>query len=318
MTLTNFRRLAPHGAAAALIATALWAWWPVLAQMGQRWWSDPEYSHGYLVPFFAGGLLWMRRAMLEDIRPRPSAWALAFLALGVALRLGGTYFYYTWLDQLSLLPILAAICLAVGGIGALHWAWPGVAFLLFMIPLPARLETLLAQPLQRAATLASTNILQTLGFFAQSEGSVILLTEAELGVVEACSGLRMMMVFFAISTGLVVVIHRSMRQKIILIASAVPIALLCNILRITLTGILHETVGHKIADVVFHDLAGLLMIPLALAALAAVLKLLSHLFVLSSPHDVMALSAAMPLPNNHDALSRGSEVRVKESAGTKR
>ena len=204
--------------------------------------------------------------------------------MGVALYLVGDCFYFTWLEQISLLPMLAAICVAVGGWPALRWAWPAIVFLLFMIPLPARVDSLLANPLQRVSTLASTNALQTLGFFAQAEGNVILLSETELGVVEACSGLRMLIVFFAASTAVAIVQPRSLLQRILIVLSAIPIALFANVLRITLTGVLHETVGSKAANVVFHDLAGWFMIPIALALLALELWFLGRLFITQTRH----------------------------------
>src|SRR5207253_599308 len=96
----------------------------------------------------------------------------------------------------------------VGGWRALHWARPSLAFLLFMIPLPYRVEVALAQPLQRVATVSSTYVLQTLGFMSFSEGNVIRLGETRIGVVEACSGLSMLLIFFALATAVCLVVKR--------------------------------------------------------------------------------------------------------------
>src|SRR5262249_3698861 len=163
-------------------------------------------------------------------------------------------YYSPWLEQVSLLPALAGLVLAAWGRPALAAAWPALAFLFFMVPLPGRLDKALAGPLQRVATLASPNVLQTLGFFAQSEGNVILLSDYELGVVEACSGLRMLTVFLATSAAVALLTPRSVRQRVIIVLSAVPIALLCNVIRITATGVVHETVGHEVANLVYHHL----------------------------------------------------------------
>jgi exosortase len=137
----------------------------------------------------------------------------------------------------------------------------------------------MASPLQRIATLASTNVLQTFGFFAQSEGNVIILSEVELGIVEACSGLRMLVVFLATSTVVALLIRRSLLQRVIVILSAVPIALFCNVVRITVTGMLHEGTKHEFATFVYHDLAGWLMAPMALALLGIELVVLRRLFI---------------------------------------
>src|SRR5262249_39305423 len=154
--------------------------------------------------------------------------------------------YSPWLEQVSLLPALAGTCLALAGWAALRAVASALAFLVFMFPLPGRLDRALAGPLQTVSTLASTNALQTFGLFAQSEGNVILLRDYELGIVEACSGLRMLMTFLATSTAVALLLHRSLAQRLLVVVSAVPIALLCNIIRITTTGVLHETAGHEI------------------------------------------------------------------------
>ena len=61
---------------------------------------------------------------------------------------------------------------------------------------------------------------------------------------------------------------------------AIPVALATNVLRITVTGILFETVAdHRVAMIVYHDLAGWLMMPLALVLMWLELKIFSRLFV---------------------------------------
>ena len=86
-------------------------------------------------------------------------------------------------------------------------------------------------------------------------------------------------IFFALSTAMIMVIQRSWLEKGIILASAVPIALIANITRITVTGILHKTVGRDLADLVFHDLAGWLMIVQALVLLWLELRLLSWVLI---------------------------------------
>ncbi len=270
-------------ALAVVAAGLVWAHWPAMEEMAQRWARDPQYSHGYLVPFFALILLWLRRQGLAGISLRPTAWGFPLLAAGIALQLAGAYFYFSWLEAVALLPCLAGAVLLVGGFGALRWAWPAIGFLAFMIPLPYRLEVALAGPLQRMAVLASTFFLQTLGLPALADGNVILLSEVEIGVVEACSGLRMLVVFFALSTALALIIRRPLWEKTLLVASAVPIALIVNVIRITATGVLHDQVNSEVANAFFHDFAGWLMMPLALGMLWVELQVLRRLFLEPSP-----------------------------------
>lgn len=257
-----------------------WAYWSTLVDVKNHWDSDPLYSHGYLVPGFACVLLWLRKDMLKGQDLRPSYWGLLLVLLGAAMRIGPLYYGFTVADRYSILPTLAGLCVALGGWPALRWAWPGVAFLLFMLHLPAGVDQFLAVPLQRVATVASTNALQTLGFFAVSEGNVILLSGSELNVAEACSGLRMLVTFCAMTTAVAVLTQRSVLQRVILVASALPLAVVCNVARITATGAVQETFGQgRAAHLVFHDVAGWLMIALGLALLWLELAVLNRLFV---------------------------------------
>src|SRR5262249_23078367 len=143
---------------AALLCLA-WVYWPTLGEMAQRWARDPQYSHGYLVPAFALLLLWLRREKLATGEFRPSWWGMLLLAGGIVLRLIGTYYSFIWFDAISLLPCLAGLCLLAGGWKVWRWAWPAIAFLFFMIPLPYRLSDALAGPLQNFATTTSTFLL---------------------------------------------------------------------------------------------------------------------------------------------------------------
>lgn len=263
----------------ALLGALLWSYGPALAVMAQRWGTDPRYAHGYLVPAFALALLWVRRDRLQTTECRTSAWGLVLVLAGSAIRLAGALAYIEWLDAISLLPSLAGIVLLLGGPAALRWAWPSVAFLAFMVPLPYQIEMALGWPLQRLATEASTYALQTCGVAAVGEGNVITLESGQIGVVEACSGLSMLILFFAIATGVALVVRRPLVDRLLIVASAVPIALVANITRISVTGLLQEAFGPRLAHLVFHDLAGYLMMPLALGLLWIELAVLSRLLI---------------------------------------
>jgi exosortase len=258
------------------LVTVVWAYWTTLTEVVERWWTDPQYSHGFLVPVFAGYLLWTRRGHLVAANLRPRWWGVGIVLVAVALRIVSHFIYQPWLDTGSLLVCLAGFVAACGGRQALVWAGPAILFLCFMLPLPYRVQTALGGTLQRVATLISTYALQTLGVPAVSEGNVILLTDSKLGVVEACNGLSMLITFFALSTAVAIVFQRSFPEKVVIVLSALPIAVLANVARITVTGLLFEAARGDLAHAVFHDLAGWLMMPLALALLLVELFILGR------------------------------------------
>src|SRR5262249_29563584 len=157
-----------------------------------------------------------------------------------------------------------------------------IAFLVFMMPPPFFAEQFLSQPLRRLATVMSTFLLETLGYPALAEGNLIKLEEVELKVADACSGLGMLVTFFTLSTALAILLQRGWLEKTGIICSAIPIAVLANVLRITATGLAHVSIGPQTAQLIMHDLAGWLMMPLALAMLWLYVWLLDWVFPLAA------------------------------------
>lgn len=266
----------------ACVAAIVWAYWTTLGDIADRWASDPQYSHGYLVPAFAVVLLWHRRSRFPQASAaaRRIGWLwLALLGAGMAVRAASVKIFLGWLDGLSLIICLTGVVAAAGGWSLLRWAWPAIVFLIFMIPLPFRVQNALGSSLQSIATQASTYALQTVGVPAVAEGNIILLTETRIGVVEACSGLGMLMTFAAMATGVAMWVPRSWLEKSLIILSAIPVAVAVNVVRITVTGVLNEASQDRLARIVFHDVAGWLMMPLALAILFFELHVLGRAIV---------------------------------------
>ncbi len=274
-------------------AALLWAYWTSFHALAGRWWADAQYSHGFLVPVFAASLLWIRREQLNQAKLSPSWWGLALLLTGIGLRLCSAWFYVDWFDFLSLLPCLAGICVLLGGWAALRWAWPAIAFLFFMVPLPYALESALAFPLRRLATVTSTYALQTVGFGALEEGTDIYVGEHRLQVAPACSGLGMLMIFFAMSCAIALLSSRPWPDRLLIIVSAFPIAIVSNMVRIFLTAVLFEFSTAEAAHAAFHKYAGWLMMVVALAMLWLELKVLDRLLIVSETrHPSMSFSIA--------------------------
>ena len=266
----------------------VWAYFPTLAILARNWSSNAQNYHGYFVPLISFGILWHRRQLIADAGLHCNPWGLVLLAIGAAMRLSAARYFVNTIDEYSIFPTLAGLALTFGGTRALRWSWPAILFLWFMIPLHGRVAGLLSDKLQRFATITSAHLIETAGFSAQTEGNVILLSEVDMGIIEACNGLRMMMTFFAISCAAAIFIDSAGWKKAALVAGAIPIAVTCNVLRIAVTGVLHETVGRELADKVFHDLAGWLMMPLGLFFLWLELSFLDRLVPPLDPNRNLA------------------------------
>lgn len=279
-TTQNGGRTTPAVAVWAVLAlVTVWAAWPALEDISGVWAEDPTYSHGYIVPLFSLWLLWMKRDELMRAPVRPSWWGVLVVCLGMASLYAGAMYTIRWLTGFAFVLFLLGGALVAGGWGLTRLMWPAIGFLVFMIPLPYRISTAMRSPLQRFASIASTFFMQMIGLPAIREGNVITVNEAQIGVAEACSGLKMLITFVALAVGMVLVIKRPLLDKLVILASAVPIAIISNIIRVTVTGILYVTVGGKVAEFVYHDLAGFLMMPLGVGLMWLELWVLEHLFV---------------------------------------
>jgi exosortase len=239
-----------------------WGYWSTILKTSERWSSDPQYSHGYLMPLFSIYLLYRGRSVLESGPLTPSWWAVVPFVIAWAMRMGEASFFYNGLDQLSLSFMFIAMSLALGGRVAARWSWVASAFLIFSVPLPYRLQTFLAGQLQGVATQISTSLLVILGVPAISEGNIIIVENIRVGVVEACSGLGMMMMFAALAAGYGLLSSVPSWVKVSILALALPTAVVANVLRITATAVLLRFNQSDAAKVVFHDLAGWIMISL--------------------------------------------------------
>jgi exosortase len=261
-------------------------------------WLKPDYSHGFLVPVFTVYLAWHWREWAPSRLRWPEPWGLAFLAGGSALFVvaGKLNIAKEWLQGLSLVVNLCGATLLLGGWHALRWLAPALAFLMFMFPLPGKVEHALGWQLQKVAAMASEFTLQTIGYPTYREGVVLYVKDHALEVEKACSGLSMLLTFAALSTGMALLVKRPWFDRVLILVSAVPVAILSNVIRIALTGVLYNEGGKELGDRVFHDFAGWMMMPIALGVLWAELKVLDWVWVdaggRASREEMMRASAS--------------------------
>lgn len=276
---------------AVILAVMALAYWRAMWMLTHIW-RQPDYSHGYLVPFFAALLLWVRRDLYQPARMRGSWWGVPLIGAAALLYVAAEILGMKLIGVFSLIPCIAGVVLICGGWSMLRWTWPAILCLGFMIPLPLSMEVMATAPLRRIGTIASTYLLQTFGLGAVAEGNVITLSEHQIGVAEACSGLRMLMSSAALAYGLAFIIQRPLWERLIILLSAIPIALATNVFRIVLTGLCYEFAGAELAEKVFHDFAGWLMMPMAIGLLWLLMAILSRLVI--EPPQSPALASALP------------------------
>ncbi len=283
-------------------------YWSSIHLLVTSWMHSEDYQHGFVVPIFAVWLLWMRRNMIPEFGGSGVWWAIPFFLVWAMMRWVAAYFNYGSLPELSMLPFFAGVALFVGGWQGLNWAWPSIVFLFFMIPLPGAIQGMASEQLQAIATRLSTYTIQTLGMAAVAEGNVIQLAERPLEVARACSGLRMMMLFFALCIGAAFVVKRPLWERLVMIASAAPIAVASNVVRIVLTAVVYKfaafwpnMIDLDTAGELIHEWAGYLMMPVGLLLLLLEMTLLSKLLI-EPPKKAIVMTRSLPNQNATDRV----------------
>ncbi len=276
-----------QGSLLLLLVATLFAFHAPLADMIHEWWTKADYSHGFFVAPFALYLLWTRRAMIPPLAAWPDWSGLCWIVLGVGISFvaGETNKAKEPLQGLGLILALTGVVAFMFGRYALKWAWPGLVFLIFMSKMPDSFEVAFAFKLRQIATQGSNAILQTMGYPSYVSGTVITIGDLRLGVEWACSGLSMVLTFAAVATAFAFLIQRPLLDRIIIVLSALPIAVFANVLRITATALVYNAGMKQLGDAIIHDFAGWLMMPLALAFLWLEVKLLDWLFTIPAPPE---------------------------------
>ncbi len=276
-----------------VLALALtWGYWNMLTYL-TKYWNDPLYSHGYLIPFFTGYLFWNRRQKLTQVATSERWIGLALLLASLLARLVASHYDVNPIDRMTYIGALFGITLIIGGTSMLRWAGPPLAFLVFMFPLPQKIEVGVLLGLQKMAAMASTWTLQLLGIPALREGSRIAIDQLDLEVADACSGLRMSTIFGAMSVAMAMLINRPWWDRLVILLSALPVALFTNVIRITITALLYlafpesEAIKHYV-----HDWAGFAMMPIAMGILWLELQILNKITVPIDTEDYTAFSTA--------------------------
>lgn len=233
--------------------------------------SSPKYSHGFLVPFFSGFLIWQRRGALDRLVPQGSWLGLPVLLAGIIELVLGDLAAELFLMRSSLIVIIAGLILFHLGTEVLRALAFPLAFLFFMVPLPTILFNAVAFPLQGLAAQNATWMLDLLGVPVLRDGNVIHLSHIiSLGVAEACSGIRSLISLLALAVAWAYLTLPGPWSMLVLVTSTVPISIVANVGRIVLTGLIGQWLGFEYAQGFFHTFSGWVIFLVAFLCLLGV------------------------------------------------
>jgi exosortase len=232
------------------------------------WTTDENYSHGFLVPLIS--LYFANQAAKRGPVAMTAGTALGIGLLMVSLlgRLATVLVPIPFVGDLSLLVGLAGLCALLAGSAALKRYWFAIFFLIFMVPLPIALYAKIASPLQLLASQIATVVLNATNVPVLCEGNMMTLPGGvQMFVAEACSGMRQLTGFLALTAAVAYLSGRPPWYRAAVVISAVPIALTANVTRVILTGYIMYYVDPQYASGAYHTLEGLLMMAFGLSLL---------------------------------------------------
>ncbi|MBE0591909.1 MAG: exosortase/archaeosortase family protein [Gemmatimonadales bacterium] len=259
--------LAPAPAITAGLAFLVLFWQPIWT-LGRDWWSDPDAGHGLLLAPLAVYLAW-RRGRAPGAESQP-ALGLAILAAAVALRYLSGLAAEMFTMRLSLLAGVAGLIVFGWGMRQmLHWWLPSLLVLL-SVPIPSVVLNSLAFPLQLKASEMGAALLRWRNVPIRLAGNVLMLPGQSLFVTEACSGLRSLTALLSLGVLVGGLWLRTLWSRLVLVAVAIPIAMVLNGLRVFLTGFFVYYVDPGLGEGVMHYTEGWFMFMIAFATLGVV------------------------------------------------
>lgn len=231
------------------------------------WAQFPDYSHGFLIPFFVLFLLWDRREALAQTPIKPSWAGMIAVCAGLFGLLLGVFGADLFLSRTSFVLLTLGLVWTLLG-KAMTGQMRFIFFVMLLaIPLPTLILNHITFPLQLLASRVASSLLPLAGVPVLREGNVIQLPAMQLEVAEACSGIRSLLSLFTVALIYGYFLERGTMRRTIFALASIPIAVAANALRIFGTGICVQYWDPQKAMGFFHEFSGWLMFLASLACL---------------------------------------------------
>ena len=260
--------------AAVLAVLVVVVYRATLVTLWRTWGSNPNYSHGYLIPPVVAFLLWRVKERFLEARGEGSPVGLALIVVAlighvVSIRAG------VFMTQgYSIVLLLFGLVLFFFGGRATRAVWFPLGYLVFMLPMPPFLMNVIAFRLKVFAARAGSGIAVKMGIPLVRSGMTIHIPAGSLRIADPCSGLRSLIALVALGALFAWLSGGKTWKRVVLFLAAIPLAVLANVVRISVLCGVANVWGIDAALGFFHDFSGLLLFMIAFVGLLIVRKLL--------------------------------------------
>ncbi len=269
-----FGFMSKRGLVCAVILGLLLIWlfnqW-FLFQVRVSWENKEDWGHALVIPFISGYLLWQSRDLIRKT-PVQVFWpAIVPFLVGIHAYAYNLFFISNaMLQGFSMILVLGSMVLFLTGPAMLRHVFLPILYLLLMVTIAEAIMLQVTFKLQLLASQGSWVMLSLFGevmnFSVDLDGNRldIFTSTGEihpLNVAEACSGMRMVVAFYALAGAVALMGCTQWWQRIALILLAGPVAILMNMVRVTVLGLL-TLIDPNLASGDAHTLIGtILLVP---------------------------------------------------------
>jgi exosortase len=242
--------------------------------MFEQWSSDEDMSHGFWVPIIILWIVWRERERLRSLDTKPNWWGFALLVLAAGLQFVGVLGAGLFAGSLAFLVSVAGAVLCLGGFAWLRALAFPLVLAIFMLPKLAVVYNQVTLPLQLLASRIAAGILTVAGIGVIREGNILDVGGHRVAVAEACNGIR-----YLLSLGFIAVVFAYLSDskpwmRLLLMAAAVPVAILANAGRVAAAGWLPS-----LETGLPHAVCGWFIFVLCLATLIFLRQLFNKVYV---------------------------------------
>jgi exosortase A len=245
------------------LGAVLFLTWGTVNSLVQAWTGNQSYGHGFLIVPVSWYLFWRARKTLARLSPMPSLWGLGLVGLAAFIWLLGDLAGVVLVQQLALVAMIQALCLAVLGWHVVRWILFPLFYLYFAVPYG---EFLIA-PLQDFTAEFVVRALRMVDIPVYLDGIFIYIPTGTFEVAEACAGLRFLLTSFALGLLISHLLYRQFWRRALFVGLSLAVPIVANGFRAFGIVMIAHLSGYEAAAGADHLTFGLIFLSIVLLCL---------------------------------------------------